>query len=166
MFLLFVCVFSVLGVGCWWLGWRTASGRKMIHAMQESPLLGLLVALLVIGLLNSLILIWALATVARLVQQVPDQLQSLLSVDLTDYFEHQASESALLRVHDLYSALVSNVDRLEQIDGQTGAISRSVWDVSTNHEFSIIWSRLRARGYFQPGVPQQHEKLVVDVGAM
>lgn len=54
-------------------------------------------------------------------------------------------------------------------DSVTGQFFRTSWDTSTDSEFSVIWSRMLEKKYFNRETREfrgEYKRLVVDIGAM
>jgi hypothetical protein len=97
-----------------------------------------------------------------------ETISALYHSDLGLMFEHELPREALLKVQDIYAGAVAAAPRVHHVDPITGQFLQTGWDVSTNFEFTIIWNKLRERGFFkaESKIRQQYSKLVVDVGAM
>lgn len=121
----------------------------------------LLGAILLVTLFTSL----ALLSAAAQAHSTLSFLSELARTDLGTTFEYKLPRSALLAVHDAYAGAVASAGRLHQINVETGEFTQTGWDVSMNLEFSVIWSRMLARGYLK-NTTSPHQRLVVDVGAM
>ncbi len=150
--------------------WSWGATNKWALPLAMTPR-GLLAAALALAtLLAAAAVVWTLSHVLVYVQALSAVATTLGSVatgavPLGALFEYKLPRSALLVVHDVYATTVANVGRHHQIDPASGRMVRSGFDVSTNMEFTLIWSRMAASGYLA-NATSLYERVVVDVGAM